>query len=54
MKKKNLWLLILGLGLTSGTILVNRFVVSIPNWLAITFSIISICALAVFLITNKK
>nr|WP_307990737.1 hypothetical protein [uncultured Niameybacter sp.] len=54
MKKKNLWLLILGLGLTSGTILINRFVISIPNWLAIAFSIIAICALVAFLITNKK
>ncbi len=54
MKNKNLWLLILSLGLTSGTILTDRFIVSIPDWLVITFAIIAILSLVVFMIKSKK
>lgn len=53
MKSKNIGLLILMLGLTSGTILVDRFIIDIPDGLAIIFIVIAIASFAAFLITNK-
>lgn len=52
-KSKNLWLLTLSLGLCSSTILIDRFIVGIPDWLAITFSVVAIISLIGFISTNS-
>ncbi len=51
---KKLWLLLLSLGLCSSTILIDRIIVDIPDWLAITFALIAIIALIGFILENKK
>ena len=53
-KSKNLWLLILSLGLSSSTILIDRFIVGIPDWLAIIFAVTAIVSLIGFIYTNKN
>lgn len=52
MKNKNLIYLILSLGISSGTGLINRFVVSIPNWLAIILILLSAIFLIVFIVRS--
>ena len=52
--RKNFWLLLLGLGIISGIFLVNRFFVSVPDWLAVALSVVSMLAFLVFYISNKK
>ncbi|MFQ9871733.1 MAG: hypothetical protein ACLRVT_01475 [Oscillospiraceae bacterium] len=54
MKKDYLWLSSFALLLLSGTTLVDRFIVPIPDWLAIILLVIALCAFVVFLIANKK
>ncbi|MCT4593063.1 MAG: hypothetical protein N4A57_02120 [Anaeromicrobium sp.] len=56
MKNKNLFYLILSLGISSGTILTNRFVGPIPDWLAIVFMVLSAGSLIVFIVKsyNKR
>jgi hypothetical protein len=54
MKQKNIWLLLLGLVLTAGTILIDRFVISIPTWLTIIFIVIAIIAFIMFFITIRR
>ena len=41
MKNKSLIFLVLSLGISSGTSLINRFLVPIPNWLGIVLILIS-------------
>lgn len=53
MKNKNLFYLILSLGISSGTIMTNRFVVSIPDWLAIILMMLSAVSLIVFIIKSR-
>lgn len=52
MKNKNLIYLILSLGISSGTGLINRFVVSIPNWLAIILVLVSVMFLIAFIVRS--
>lgn len=54
MKNKNLFYLILSLGISSGTILTNRFVVLIPDWLAIVLILLSVISLIVFIIKSRN
>lgn len=54
MAKKNSWLLTLALGVSSATILVDRLVIHIPNWLAIIFAVIAIIAFILFFVSNRK
>lgn len=54
MKNKNMWLLILTLALTGGTILVDRFVCAVPDWAVLgCFALAVICNVA-FLVVNKR
>ncbi|SDY53924.1 hypothetical protein SAMN05660462_00263 [Proteiniborus ethanoligenes] len=53
MKNKNIWLLLLSLGLCSSTILIDRFIVDIPDWLAIILALIAIISLVGFFFTNR-
>lgn len=52
MKNKNLFYLILSLAISSGTGLINSFVVSIPNWLAIVLILSSATFLMAFIIKS--
>ncbi|MFD3157310.1 hypothetical protein ACFIJ5_10680 [Haloimpatiens sp. FM7330] len=54
MKNKNLFYLILSLGISSGTMLINRFVISIPDWLAIVLMLLSAASLIIFIIKTKE
>lgn len=54
MKTKNIWPLVLSLGLCSGTILVDSFFITVPDWLAIGIAILAIISLITFFISNKK
>lgn len=49
MKNKNLIFLILSLAICSGTILINRFVVTILDWLAIILMLLAAASLIVFI-----
>ncbi|CAH2213478.1 hypothetical protein [Tepidibacter aestuarii] len=53
MKNKNLFYLILSLGISSGTILTNSFVISIPDWLAIVLMLLSAVSLIIFIIKSR-
>jgi len=44
-QKKALWYLSLGLGISSGILLVNRFIIDIPDWLAITLIVVAVIPL---------
>ena len=49
-----MWLLILTLALTGGTILVDRFVCAVPDWAVLgCFALAVICNVA-FLVVNKR
>ncbi len=54
MKMKHIELAFLALFLSSGTILVNRFIVRVPNWLAAVFAGISVSALILYFVWNFK
>lgn len=54
MKNKNMWLLSISLGLCSSTILIDRFIVDIPDWLAIIFAFFAIITLISFILNNRK
>jgi len=54
MKKKSLLFLSLGLGICSGTTLINRFVVPIPDWLAIILMILAVASLVIHFVRNRK
>ena len=41
-QKKALWYLILGLGICAGISLVNRFIIDIPNWIAIVLIVVAL------------
>jgi len=45
MKNKKLIFLALSLGISSGTHLINRFVVPIPNWLVIVLAMLAATSL---------
>jgi len=49
MKNKNFIFLILTIGICSGTMLIERFIVSIPNWLGIILIILAIVFLIIFI-----
>lgn len=53
-ESKNIWLLLLSLGLCSSAILIDRFVVGIPVWLGIIFALVAIISLIGFIFTNRK
>lgn len=52
--KKNIWLLILSLGLASGTRLVDSFVVDIPRWLTYILAAAALIAMIAFLSNNRE
>jgi len=43
--QKKAWYLILGLGICSGILLVNRFIIDIPDWLAIVLIVVVVIPL---------
>jgi len=45
--QKALLYLILGLGICSGILLVNRFIIDIPDWLAIVLIVVAVIPLMV-------
>ena len=56
-QKKALWYLILSLGISSGILLVNRFIIDIPDWLAITLIVVAVIPLmfiGIFNLFQKK
>jgi len=53
-KIKNLKYLTLGLGITSGTHLINRFVVPVPDWLAIVLALLSVTLIIASFIRNPN
>ncbi len=54
MKVKNHWLLMIGLLATSGIILVDRFIIDVPDWMAIICIVIAIVSYIMFLFSNRK
>ena len=44
-QKKALLYLMLGLGICSGILLVNRFIINIPDWLAIVLIVVAVIPL---------
>lgn len=54
MKNKYLWLCFLSLFLLSGTLLVDRFIVPVPVWLAVINIIVAFCAFVTFLIISHR
>jgi len=54
MKNENLHYLILSLGICSGIMLVDRFIVTIPIWLLWPLIIISGISLAIFIVKRYK
>jgi len=54
MKNKSLLFLSLGLGICSGTMLINRFVAPIPDWLAIVLMILAVASLVIHFVRNKR
>ncbi|RSK27557.1 hypothetical protein EJF36_12085 [Bacillus sp. HMF5848] len=53
MKNKNLIYLILTLGVSSGTMLTNSFIVTVPNWIGIVSIVIAVAFLVLFFCKNK-
>lgn len=51
---RKIWLLSLSLGLCSSLILIDNFIVDLPDWLAITFAIGAIIALMGFILKKRK
>lgn len=54
MEMKHFELVFLALFLSSGTILVNRFITKVPNWLATVFAVISVSALILYFVLNFR
>lgn len=54
MKNKYLWLCFLSLLLLSGTLLVDRFIVPVPVWLAVINIIVAFCVFVTFLIISHR
>ena len=52
-KKQNVYLT-LGLGTCSATLLIDRFIVTIPDWLGITFGLIAAGLLTKHMFNHKK
>lgn len=52
--KKNIWLLILALGLASGTRLVDSFIVDIPRLLTYILTAAALIAMIAFLSNNRE
>lgn len=52
--KRNIWLLILSLGLASGTRLVDSFVVDIPTWLVYILAAAALISMIAFLSNNRE
>ncbi len=53
MKTKDLWMLIVGLFLASGTLLVDRFIVAVPDLLAVAFAVAAIILITIFMLRNR-
>lgn len=49
MKNKNLFYLIMSLAICSGTMLINRFLVPIPEWLVIVLIVLAAVSLITFI-----
>lgn len=47
MKNKKFWFLIIALFLCSGVLLVNRFIIAIPDWIAVC--VIALAAISLFI-----
>lgn len=54
MKNKNSGLLLLVLAISSGTQLVNRFVVAIPDWLVRVLMILAVALLVIFIFKSFR
>ncbi len=54
-KKKTMTIFLpLSLGITSSTLLVDRFLINVPDWIAISLSVLAIILLIYHIITVKK
>ena len=54
MKRQNILFLTLGLGVCSATLLVDHFIVTIPDWLVIILMIIASALLIYHLVLLRK
>ena len=52
-QKKASLCLLFGLGICSGILLVNRFIIDIPDWLAIVLMVIAVISLVMGLFYKK-
>lgn len=52
--RKNFWLLLLGLGIVSATLLVDHFFVRVPDWLAVVLLVLAVTTLIAFYVSNGK
>lgn len=53
MKNKNSGFLISALAINTGLQLVNRFVVAIPDWLAIATMLLALALLFIYIVKNR-
>ncbi|MBD0777989.1 hypothetical protein HPE56_09300 [Maribacter sp. ANRC-HE7] len=54
MENKNLLFLSVGLGICSATLLIERFVFTIPDWAAIALLLLASIALIIHIFTYKR
>lgn len=54
MHGKRISFLILGLGISSGTLLINRFVVPLPEWIAIGLALLAAIFIILFVAKRRK
>ena len=52
--KKNILLLNISLGILAVTLLIDRLIVSMPNWLVIVLMLISIAFMGSYIYVNRK
>jgi len=52
--KKNLSYLVISLAISSGTMLTERFVISIPDWIAVLLFTISIIFLVIYIVKSSR
>lgn len=54
MEMRHFGLVFLALLLSSGTVLINRFVTRIPTWLAAVFAVIAVGNLILYVLLNRR
>lgn len=54
MEMRHFELVFLALFLSSGIVLVNRFITKVPTWLASVFAVIAVGALILYFVLNRR